>query len=70
MNETEIILSLVKKLDWRAEPKPSPYQERAWAELQTFPKQEVKDALEKFAQELRFNCPEFFPFNYSRLINI
>jgi hypothetical protein len=67
--KTEIILSLVKKLDWRAEPKPSPYQERAWAELQNFEeKQEVKDALERFAQELQLNCPGFFPFNYARLI--
>jgi hypothetical protein len=62
------ILSLVEKLDWRADPKPSPYQHKAWDALQSFPKQEVKAALEKFAQDLRLECPGFFPFDYARRI--
>lgn len=62
------ILSLAEKLDWRADPNPSPYQARAWAALQSFPKDEVKSALEKFAQNLRLDCPGFFPFDYARRI--
>jgi hypothetical protein len=62
------ILSLVEKLDWRADPKPSPYQHKAWDALQSFPKDEVKAALEKFAQDLRADCPQFFPFDYARRI--
>lgn len=60
------VKSLVEKLDWRADPNPSPYQKNAWKELQTFPRAEVAAALKEFKEELVRNCPSFWPYDYER----
>lgn len=62
----EEIKSLVEKLDWRADPKPSPYQKKAWETLLTFPRAEVAAALKEFKEELVRNCPSFWPYDYER----
>jgi hypothetical protein len=62
----EEIKSLVQSLDWRADPKPSTYQKKAWETLLTFPRAEVVAALKEFKEELVRNCPSFWPYDYER----
>jgi hypothetical protein len=61
----EHIKSLVEKLDWRADPRPSPYQKRAWEELVTLPRESVKQALQEYSETLRKDNPSFYPYNYA-----
>lgn len=61
----EHIKSLVEKLDWRAEPRPSPYQKRAWEELVALPRESVKRALEEYSETLTRDNPSFYPYNYA-----
>jgi hypothetical protein len=61
----EHIKSLVEKLDWRADPKPSPYQRAAWQELLAMETSEVLPALEAHWKKLLDTSP-WFPHNYPR----
>ncbi len=56
---------LIAKLDWNADPNPSPYQWSAWRSLLSMPAESVLPALREYRENLMAKYKNFFPYNYA-----
>lgn len=61
---TEQIKALAEQLDWRADPRPSPYQVEAKRILLSLPPQDTLPVLRQMEAEMR-QTPGFCPYSYS-----
>jgi len=59
------LMALVEQLDWNCDPKPSPYQYRAWRVLLREPADAVLPLLRIYEAKLR-TYKGFYPYSYTR----
>jgi hypothetical protein len=61
MNEA---LALIDLLDWRCDPRPSPYQRNAWLSLLEMPSETVLPLLREYRTKLMAQDANYCPYNY------